>query len=401
MSTSHITSVTLATDLRLTSGSRVPRSLHRHPLGSAYNLAQQDLVRREIRDERDETRKCQPLLVPITTRYHEYICSYINDNDGTVSLAKFLNDEVDFIASHIDINEDYRSNWAARFTAACTSLNVTPKQCKPNWGPIAIAILDHIAKVADSSSMPTTSESVSSDAIPQTSSILSASSSSSSSKHTRKLSISDRKRITEMYDALNVGQMWTLSTGTKVENKMRELAVKCNYEHPCHSMILDPSDKMWMDIFSGDELKDIRMHKAPEVTALPHDLHEFINTFDDKHDLFELYDHACTFKFDPIQQPDLHWVHHSVLQALNLLFCKYLEKDRTEADLLRRAWSFIDTCFDATNIDVISGEKSSKAASERFNQGRTLAAVDPMIQRKNGVKVDMLFPTARFELGSV
>lgn len=40
---------------------------------------------------------------------------------------------------------------------------------------------------------------------------------------------------------------------------------------------------------------------------------------------------------------------------------------------------------------VHSGEKASKAASERVNNGRTLAAVDPMIRKNNGVKVDMFF----------
>lgn len=54
-----------------------------------------------------------------------------------------------------------------------------------------------------------------------------------------------------------------------------------------------------------------------------------------------------------------------------------------------------------TDYVIDSGEKASKAASERFNGGRTLAAVDTMSRKKNGVKVDMLFTTRQIELGAV
>lgn len=45
---------------------------------------------------------------------------------------------------------------------------------------------------------------------------------------------------------------------------------------------MDPSDKMWCGIFSEGELKEIKSHNAPDVTALPVELDEFISTFNDK-----------------------------------------------------------------------------------------------------------------------
>ncbi|KAJ8660169.1 hypothetical protein O0I10_004028 [Lichtheimia ornata] len=112
----------------------------------------------------------------------------------------------------------------------------------------------------------------------------------------------------------------------------------------------------------------MRSRNAPEVAALPRELQEFIDTFDGKDELNHIGTHLEK------------------------------AKARVEASLLRRVWSFIYACFEMTNIIALSGEKASKAASERINHGRTLAAVDPMIRKKNGVKVDMLFSTARFEL---
>lgn len=75
--------------------------------------------------------ECKPILLELTLAKHlfrEDICTYIhnNNNGDAISLAQFLKDEVDFIASHTGIEEDYRSVWSSRFMKACKTLNVAP-----------------------------------------------------------------------------------------------------------------------------------------------------------------------------------------------------------------------------------------------------------------------------------
>ncbi|KAI7847369.1 hypothetical protein BDC45DRAFT_575898 [Circinella umbellata] len=70
-------------------------------------------------------------------------------------------------------------------------------------------------------------------------------------------------------ETLNPESFWTLSTGTVVELKMKELAINCTHEHPCLSMILDPTDCVWRDYFTKEELVEIEEYEKPVIAALP------------------------------------------------------------------------------------------------------------------------------------
>lgn len=45
-----------------------------------------------------------------------------------------------------------------------------------------------------------------------------------------KLSIADKANVTILYDRLDRNKMWKLSTGTFVEDKMREVAMSLDHE---------------------------------------------------------------------------------------------------------------------------------------------------------------------------
>lgn len=143
---------------------------------------------------------------------------------------------------------------------------------------------------------------------------------------------------------------------------------------PCHSITLDTSCSTWTGYFTQEELHEIRCHRAPAIKTMTDDLDKYLMSYSGKvsilhaitsqmqtppcvfhsqHTLGELQAHHDTFKFDRIQQPDHYWIHQTITKALDLYHYKYLaDPDRTEADYLRRVWTFIDCCFDASKTKV-------------------------------------------------
>jgi hypothetical protein len=58
----------------------------------------------------------------------------------------------------------------------------------------------------------------------------SSSTTTTASVKQEKLCDSDKQAILRMFDSLNQSKMWKLSSGVVAEEKMRELALKCEYE---------------------------------------------------------------------------------------------------------------------------------------------------------------------------
>lgn len=65
-----------------------------------------------------------------------------------------------------------------------------------------------------------------------TATLTAASTSSESSNTTKQLKLcsDDKEKIKNLYDSLDESKMWKLSTGTIVEEKMKEFALNCIYE---------------------------------------------------------------------------------------------------------------------------------------------------------------------------
>ncbi|KAL1926136.1 hypothetical protein VTP01DRAFT_6173 [Rhizomucor pusillus] len=79
----------------------------------------------------------------------------------------------------------------------------------------------------------------------------------------------------------------------------------------------------------------------------------------------------------------------AIFSAIRLLQYRYFDKDRSESYLLKRPWSIIDHCFDSSEINVATGEKMSKASSDRVDEDRSISKLTT--RKRFGAKVDFLF----------
>ncbi|CAO3593739.1 unnamed protein product [Absidia cylindrospora] len=92
----------------------------------------------------------------------------------------------------------------------------------------------------------------------------------------KRLSVKDKSEIGMIYNGLDESKMWTLSTGKKVETTMKLLALQCDFEHRCHSLLLDPEDTALDDYFITEELKEITTHNAPTLPSTPSELDDYL-----------------------------------------------------------------------------------------------------------------------------
>jgi hypothetical protein len=72
---------------------------------------------------------------------------------------------------------------------------------------------------------------------------------------------------------------WRVSTSTIVDEKMRELVTNSSYEHPVHSMILDPYDPVWKRYFTASELEEISSFNAKNLEDIPAEIETCLNSY--------------------------------------------------------------------------------------------------------------------------
>ncbi|KAL9547014.1 hypothetical protein PS6_007357 [Mucor atramentarius] len=83
-----------------------------------------------------------------------------------------------------------------------------------------------------------------------------------------KLSAVDKENVKLMYGRLDKTQMWKLSTGTVVEEKMKNVAMQLDIEHPAHSLILNVINSCWLDVFGKEERDEIRGFRCIDIPDL-------------------------------------------------------------------------------------------------------------------------------------
>ncbi|KAK4515609.1 uncharacterized protein ATC70_010560 [Mucor velutinosus] len=195
----------------------------------------------------------------------------------------------------------------------------------------------------------------------------SSSPSSSTSIKQQPLTTADYEKIESMYNNLQDEKKWVLSSGIIVEDEMKQFAISCSVE------------------------------QLDSLPSLPTDIENFMNTIKDIDNLNALKD---TISNHPQTNPDLEWVRSSMESCIKLFKHRYLPlADHSEADLLRRVWMFIDTCFDTSKIHCKGGEKSSLSSSAGRNIGRNIGSRQPISKKLCGRKVDLEFKSADTEYG--
>ncbi|CAO3623644.1 unnamed protein product [Mucor fragilis] len=155
-----------------------------------------------------------------------------------------------------------------------------------------------------------------------------------------------------MYASLDKKNMWKLSTGTLVEEKMLEHAIKQDYEHLCHSLIFHVEDDCWNDYFSQEEINEISNAHALQLPSLPVDIKIFIEQLEatPKNALYENLN-SVPYPLDSDQK----WVQDAYNSCLRLIKSGYfpLRGDVTEQGIGKRMWSCVDKCFDFSSVRCV------------------------------------------------
>ncbi|KAF1799270.1 hypothetical protein FB192DRAFT_1385901 [Mucor lusitanicus] len=200
-----------------------------------------------------------------------------------------------------------------------------------------------------------------------------------------KLSDADKASIVLLYDSLDKGKMWKLSTGTFVEEKMRECALGKDHEHLAHSLILNVKDNDWYNYFSPEEMDEIASYFPVDFPPVA-ELDTYLNKLESLSSE-ELYEKLVSEKL-PLASND-KWIQDSFYQCLRLLKSGFLPlvNGQSEGGLGKRMWSCIDPCFDFCQIDCKSGEKCSRSSADAMNAGRT----NLQSRQATGRKMDYLF----------
>lgn len=95
-----------------------------------------------------------------------------------------------------------------------------------------------------------------------------------------KISLIDKEKIISLYKQMDETKMWKLSTGKLVELQMLKMVESCNFEHPAHSFILDTEDENWMEYFTYDEMKEIKICDVPPMGNIPTELSSILEGVD-------------------------------------------------------------------------------------------------------------------------
>ncbi|KAI9468216.1 hypothetical protein BDB00DRAFT_793755 [Zychaea mexicana] len=111
----------------------------------------------------------------------------------------------------MDLGENYKDLWSVRFAKIVRKHNLTVAKSQVDWGVLTTAFFEHLSK--NQSATPSEASSTKN--------------TTTTNNTTPKLKEGDYKK----FDAiLNRNTFWTLSTGTVVEDKVKELAIKLSNE---------------------------------------------------------------------------------------------------------------------------------------------------------------------------
>lgn len=155
-------------------------------------------------------------------------------------------------------------------------------------------------------------------------------------------------------------EKWFLSTWKCVEDELFVFGSQCSENHPAHSFILDTSDAIYLkyDVFSSDELSEIKAHREKTLPSMPVPLRSYINSFN-KANANDIRQQSWTPQpfdqdYDHNESHDFDWVRFTVYSLFREYESVSLKKLHNEEWYMSHVWHFIDTVFnDADDIDVL------------------------------------------------
>ncbi|KAG2224845.1 hypothetical protein INT45_008027, partial [Circinella minor] len=314
------------------------------------------------------------------------------------TFSDFVKKNTDFLVKNSRIGDRLQDKWCNLYHGACRVEGIKPNTtAKADWSEVYVEVWknaeenDNFNDQQKQSNSESNQESTTSISLSKTIPSNSTNSSKSTSRHT--LSETEQAYVNSLYQKLNDKKMWVLKSGRKVEKIMEECARDSKEEQGTHSMIIDPLDPVWESYFTEDELEEISSTNPPQLPSLTPQMTEYLKKFDNLTDLDELFDKANEDKFNPKKDADLYWLKQSIINALELYYCNFLNKEvKSASDLLHRIWRPVYLCFDQSpNISVTSGEKTCYASVRKRETEREVTIEAP--RRFFGTRTDLLFYT--------
>ncbi|KAI9483536.1 MAG: hypothetical protein EXX96DRAFT_536858 [Benjaminiella poitrasii] len=204
-----------------------------------------------------------------------------------------------------------------------------------------------------------------------------------SSNSNRLITPEKKDLILKKISQIKKDNKWVLSTNKVVEDTMKSLIQETMYEHPVHSLILDPNDPIWVNYFDENELEEIRATNVKKMPDLPLDISAYISTYETYITARDMHKFAYSNYHDPIEEFDRKWVQESLIEASERFIRDAIVKvdEYSELDTIINIWSFVYKAFSDRQIKAMLGEK-------------------PRQRKSIGAKVDILFKCGLTELGA-
>ncbi|CAG8552850.1 3318_t:CDS:2 [Acaulospora colombiana] len=212
----------------------------------------------------------------------------------------------------------------------------------------------------------------------------------------------DLVKFDEAYLELDPNRMWTLRSGSKVEEVIYKFARNLPGETCLHSFIINDAKSLFFD----DEWKEITASEVKDNSKLERSLRELMKKYTVK-SVKELrkivYEQFIPDgnEYDQSLHNNLDFINHAYRSMLFLW-----QKEENPFDSLKlegwyemNVWShLIDLAFHDINIDLVRGEGMSNASSDRKNLTRTIN-----YRKKIGRKGDGVFRLCsdRLEFGAI
>ncbi|CAO3599293.1 unnamed protein product [Absidia cylindrospora] len=178
--------------------------------------------------------------------------------------------------------------------------------------------------------------------------------------------------------------------------------LECEFYHPCHSLILDLSDNHWLDVFTEDEMTELTESGKPMLRSLPQELVNQLDNLARLDGALDAYKFAKALDYDPITEPLMMWLAHTIMTTAHFFFPKDSSSMCTslETDQLYQLWGFVNNIFHGTNIHALSKERSSTSNAISLNSKRRLSATEEMTNANMGLKMDTIYARGRIPSSS-
>jgi hypothetical protein len=226
--------------------------------------------------------------------------------------------------------------------------------------------------------------------------------STTNTESNRKITDKEKHTILKVLDRVSDSEKWVLSSGTIIDDVMRRVIQESVYEHPVHSLIMDPSDPLWISYLTATELDEIRTFNLKALKTIPSSLQEYIDSYDKPMTAKEIRKHAFSHFLDPTTEFDKQWIQQSMIAGSDLFQYEDMLNldDYSESDLLQGLWSFVYNLFKDRYIRANLGDQCNVAVSAAKNDRRSLEAIEKRPRKVMGAKVDILFKYGSNEVGT-